>query len=159
MMASLPIAKSGMADVDPNAKLLLVQTAQPVTTTSTPAWSFLFGSPEKDTTYAVFVAKGMAMPATKEGVTGLTPAEWAKVPQTFSLGVDSDAAYSKALAASGAHGTPPSYQMGLETYKAASDTSTVVPFVWSVVFEPGNSGATTHVIYVDAQTGAVSVSK
>ena len=85
--------------------------------------------------------------------------EWAAVPGTDGWTVDSDTAYTKALAVSGAKGAPAAYMMGLLTFKPTSDTSTVQPFVWSVQFDPGASGATTSSINVDAKTGVATLAK
>ena len=158
-LGSLAIAKSSMATAAADAKLLVVQTAQAVTPTGTPVWGYLFGSPANDKIWVVYVANGVSMGAQEYGTAGLSKTEWAAVPSTDSWKIDSDAAYTKALALSGAKGAPAAYMMGLLTFKPASDTSTVEPFVWSVQFDPGVSGATTSAINVDAQTGAASLAK
>jgi hypothetical protein len=143
----------------PDAKLLVVQTAQAVTPTATPVWGYLFGSPKTDLTYVVYLSNGQSMGAKEYGKAGLNAAEWAKVPGTDAWKVDSDVALSKALAISGANGNPAAYIMGFVTYKPATDTSTVQPFVWSVQFDPGASGATTKAIDVNATTGVAAVTK
>jgi hypothetical protein len=158
-LGSLKIAESALSTTAPDAKLLVVQTAQPVTATSTPVWGYIFGSPKTGDAYMVNVANNASMGAQDLGPTGLSASEWPKVPGTDQWKIDSDAAYAKALAASGAHGAPAAYIMGFETYKTAADTSTIEPFVWLVQFKPGASGATTSPVNVDARTGAVSVSK
>ncbi len=123
-------------------------------------WAFLFGSPSSDKTYVVYIAGGTTMSGAQEyGTAGLSAAEWAKVPGTEAWKIDSDAAYKKALEVSGAKGTPTGYMMGLLTYKPEADTSTVEAFVWNVQFDPGDSGATTSSIKVDARTGAAAVAK
>ena len=158
--AALPLAQSALTTTAPDAKLLLVQTAGAVAPTATPVWAYLFGSQKTNKTYVVYVDKGKATPASEYGAAGLSKAEWAKVPGTDEWKVDSDAAVQKALAASGAKGTPAAYDMGFVTYVPASaGTSTIVPFVWNVSFQPGTSGATTSTILVDVKTGATSVRK
>src|SRR5450759_3388179 len=145
-LGGLAIAKSSMTTTAPDAKLLVVQTAEAATPTSTPVWGYLFGSPANDKIWVVYVANGVSMGAQEYGTAGLSKTEWAAVPGTDGWTVDSDTAYTKALAASGAKGAPAAYMMGLLTFKPTSDTSTVQPFVWSVQFDPGASGATTSSI-------------
>lgn len=154
---NLGAARSALSTTAPDAKLLLVQTAQAVTPTATPVWAFLFGSPASDKTYVVYATGGKTMGAQVYGTAGLSKDEWAKVPGTDEWKVDSDAAYKKALAISGAKGEPAAYGMGFVTYKPQSSTSTIRPFVWAVQFDPGKSGATTRAIDVDANTGATTV--
>ncbi len=158
-LGSLAVAKSALTTTAPDAKLLIVQTAEAATPGADPVWAFLFGSPKTDTLYLVYVAKDVSMGAQQYGSAGLSAAEWKLVPTTDAWKIDSDVAYTKALAASGASGTPAAYMMGFLTYKPKTDTSTVQPFVWNVQFDPGNSGATTKTIDVDARTGATSVEK
>lgn len=158
-MGSLAVAKSALSTMAPDAKLLVIQTGQAVTTTATPVWGYIFGSQKTGDAYIVYVSNGVSMGAQDLGSAGLKASEWAKIPGTSAWKVDSDAAYTKAVAASGAHGTPNAYIMGFETYKAASDTSTIEPFVWLVQFDPGTSGATTNTVTVDTRTGAASISK
>jgi hypothetical protein len=158
-LAGLSAAQASLLTTAPDAKLLVVQTAQAVTTTGTPVWAYLFGSPSSDKTYVVYVANGASMGAQLYGTAGLTTSEWSKVPTTTTWKIDSDAAYTKALAVSGASGTPTAYMMGFMTYKPASDTSTIDPFVWSVEFEAGSSGATTSAINVNMNTGAAAIAK
>jgi hypothetical protein len=158
--AALPLAQSKLTTAAPDAKLLLVQTAGAVAPTATPVWAFLFGSQKTNKTYVVYVNKGKATPASPYGAAGLSKAEWAKVPGTDLWKVDSDEAVNKALAASGAKGTPAAYDMGFVTYVPASaGTSSIVPYVWNVSFQPGTSGATTSTFLVDVKTGATSVHK
>lgn len=158
-LGSLGAARSALSTMAPDAKLLVVQTAQAATATSTPVWVFLFGSPSNDKTFAVYTQNGQTMAAQEYGTAGLTDEQWGQVPGTGDLKVDSDDAYAKAVAAGGAKGDPAGYMMGLTTYKPAEDTSTVQPFVWQVQFDPGESGATTGTITVDAKTGAASAGK
>jgi hypothetical protein len=157
-LGSLPAARSALATAAPDAKLLVVQTAEAVESTATPVWAYLFGSPSTDKTYLVYVANGVSMGGAQEyGEAGLQASEWAQVPGTDAWKIDSDAAYAKALAISGAKGVPNAYMMGMLTYKSATDTSTVQPFVWNVLFDPGESGATSSTINVNAGTGAAVV--
>lgn len=151
-------ARSALSTIAPDAKLLLVQTGQSVTPTSSPVWAYLFGSPETDGTYAVYVRDGTVMSASElNPVSGLSESEWAAVPGIDAVKIDSDEAYDKALAVSGAKGTPAAYNMGLLTYVPSSAaTSTTEPLTWYVAFEPGESGATTATIKVNAKTGATS---
>ena len=157
----IPAARSALSTMAPDAKLLLVQLAEPVTTTSTPVWAYLFGSPANDKTFVVYVNKGSAMPATEYGTAGLSADEWKTVPSDDTWKIDSDAAYDKALKASGAKGDPAAYFMGLQTYvpESIAASSTVKPYVWYVSFDPGSSGATTSTIEVNAKTGATTVAK
>ena len=158
-LGSLPAARSALSTMAPDAKLLVVQSAQAVTPTGTPVWAYLFGSPSNDKTFVVYMTGGQSMGAQEYATAGLSADEWKKVPGTDDWTVDSDTAYTKALAESGAKGDPAAYMMGLLTYKSAEDTSTIKPFVWQVFFDPGKSGATTGAIEVDAKTGAASVAK
>jgi hypothetical protein len=158
-LAGLSAAKSALSTTSPDAKLLVVETAQAVEPTGTPIWAYVFGSPSTDKIFVVYLSNGQSMGAQENGTAGLSAAEWAKVPGTDAWKIDSDAAYKKALAASGATGTPAAYMMGFITYKAASDTSTIEPFVWNVQFDPGTSGATPNTLNVNATTGAASIAK
>lgn len=156
--AGLPIAKSALSTMVPEAKLLLVQTAARVTPTTTPVWGYLFGSPKSDKTYIVYVADGKAMPASEYGAAGLSASDWAAVPGTDSWKIDSDEAYKSALAANGAKGAPAAYNMGFITYVPPSETtSETKTFLWYVEFEPAAGGGTTSTIEVDAKTGAAVV--
>jgi hypothetical protein len=158
-LGSLSAARSALSTSAPDAKLLVVETAQAVEPTGTPVWAYVFGSPSTDKIFVVYLANGKSMGSQENGTAGLSAAEWATVPGTDAWKIDSDAAYSKALAFSGAKGTPAAYMMGFITYKAKTDTSTIQPFVWNVQFDPGTSGATTGTIDVDAKTGATSLAK
>ena len=158
-LGSLPAAQSALSTTAPDAKLLVVQTAQAVTPTATPVWGYLYGSPSTDKTYIVYVTEGQSMGAKEYGKAGLSADEWKLVPGTDAWKVDSDAALTKALAASGGSGAPKAYVMGFVTYKPKTDTSTIEPFVWSVQLDPGSSGATTKPINVNATTGAATATK
>jgi hypothetical protein len=158
-LGNLAAAKSALSTTAPDAKLLVVQTAQAVTPTGTPIWGYIFGSAKTGNAYMIYVANGVSMGVQDLGSAGLGTSEWAKVPSTDTWVVDSDAAYTKALAVSGATGDPAQYIMGFEMYKAAADTSTIEPFTWIVQFDPGKSGATTLPIDVNVKTGAASIAK
>jgi hypothetical protein len=155
----LPVAESALSTTAPDAKLLLVQTAQAVTPTSTPVWAYLFGSPKSDKLYVVRVAEGKAMPPTEYGsAKQLGTFDWNKVPNLDQWKIDSNEAYDRAYQASGAKTAPPQYVMGFLTYVPATEqTSTATPFVWAVQFDPGSSGATPNVIDVNATTGETKV--
>lgn len=156
---ALPAAQSALATTAPDAKLLLVQTAAAVTPTSTPVWAYLFGSPKSEKLYVVRVANGQAMPPAEYGsAKQLGTFEWNKVPNLDAWKVDSDEAYQKAYAASGAKSAPPQWVMGFITYvPKTEETQTATPFEWSVQFDPGSSGATPNVINVNATTGETKV--
>jgi hypothetical protein len=158
-LGSLAAARSALSTTAPDAKLLVVQTAQAVPATGTPVWAYIFGSPKTGKTYLVYTTGGQAMGSQEYGDSGLSADEWGKVPSSDEWKIDSDAAFKKAVAASGAKGDPAAYMMGFTTYKPATDTSTVEPFVWNVYFDPGESGATTATILVNAKTGDTKVSK
>lgn len=153
--AGLAIAESALSTMAPDAKLLVVETAEGVTPTSTPVWAYLFGSPESDKTFVVYVTDGKAMNAAEYGTAGLSDAEWEEVPGTADWKIDADEAYEKALEISGADGEPAAYYMGFQTYvpEAFAASSTVAAFTWYVSFDPGESGASTGTVAVDAKTG------
>jgi len=158
-LGSLPVAESALSTMAPDAKLLVVQTAQAVEPTGTPVWTYLFGSPASDKTFLVYATGSKVMAAQEYGTAGLSDDEWKSVPSTDDIKVDSDAAYDKALTTAGGKGDPNAYFMGMLMYKSADDTSTIKPMVWQVMFDPGSSGATTDTIEVDAKTGTATVLK
>jgi hypothetical protein len=157
--AGLKAAQSALSTTAPDAKLLVVQTAQAVSPTATPVWGYLFGSPSTDKTYVVYLSNGKSMGMQEYGTSGLSAADWKKVPSSDAWKVDSDVALSKAWALTGTSGNPPAYLMGFMTFKPKTDTSTVEPFVWSVQFDPGTSGGPAKAYNVNATTGAASVAK
>lgn len=150
---SLETARSQLSTTAPDAKLLVVQTAQSVTETATPVWAYLFGSPENDKTYVVYVANGEPMGASEYGTAGLSEEEWAQVPDIGDWKIDSDDAYQKALEAAGANVKPTQYVMGLQTFVPASTPATagVDPFVWYVSMDLGEGGSRT--VQVNATSG------
>jgi len=158
-MANLTVAESSLSTMAPDAKLLVVQTAEGVAPTATPVWAYLFGSPSTDKTYVVYAGAGKSMGAQEYGTAGLSKDDWSKVPTSDGWKIDSDSAYTKAFAVSSAKSDPSQYYMYFLTYKPSTDTSTVEPFVWNIQFDPGESGATTNTITVDAKTGETAVSK
>lgn len=158
-LGSLEVAESALSTTAPDARLLIVQMMASSTPTGTPEWAYLFGSPSTDMAYLVYTADGEIMTSMEYGSVGLSADEWDDVPETRAWKIDSDAAYEKALAASGAKGDPAGYFMGLMMYKSSEDTSTVEPFQWNVWFDPGASGATTNLIVVDATTGETEVTE
>ena len=153
--SALPVAVSALSTTAPDAKLLVVQTAEPVTTTSTPVWSYLFGSPKSGKTYLVMVRDGKVMQTTEYGTAGLTAKDWAAIPSTDEWKVDSPAAYDTAKGAAKASDKA-AFTIGFINYVPASakDVSTK-PGIWYVSFDPATSGATTGTVGVDVKTGAV----
>jgi hypothetical protein len=154
---SLSAAESALSTMAPDAKLLLVQTAESVTPTATPVWGYLFGSPGSSKTYSVYVRDGEVLQASEYGQVQLDKTEWAAVPGIDDWKIDSDEAYDKALKASGAAAESASYYMGFVTYMPKSEsTSTVKPFIWNVMFDPATSGVTSGTVEVNATTGATT---
>lgn len=149
--AGAAVAKSALSTMAPDAKLLLVQTAQPTTSAGTPAWAYLFGSPSSDKTFVVYVQDGKTINAAEYGKAGLSKGEWPNVPGIESWAIDSDAAYDKATSATGLKNA--TYEMGMLTYlpKSTAASSTTKPFIWYVSLQ---SGTTTAAAEVDAKTGA-----
>lgn len=153
---SLPVAVSALSTMAPDAKLLVVQTSGAATPTSTPTWSYLFGSPKTDKTFLVEVKGGKVVSADEYGAAGLTQPEWSAVPSADAWKIDSTDAYKKAVAASGAKSGEAAYSMGFLTYLPSSETTSgTKPFVWYVSFDPSTSGAGTGTIQIDAKTGTV----
>jgi hypothetical protein len=159
--SSLALAQSRIATTAPDAKLLLVQTGNVVSATSTPVWTYLFGSPKTNTIYAVMIQNGTASGPMPYGNADLPAAEWAAIPTTTDAWkIDSDAAVAKAFAAAGSQGKSIPYAMGLVTYVPKNTTATIEPFVWSVVLNPqANGGAVPKTINVNATTGEAKVGK
>ena len=156
--SNLAAAQAAMSAKASDAKLLVVQTAAGVTPTETPEWAFMFGTQGDSKIWIVSVKNGQATSVSEYGAAGLTAADWAAIPGTGDWKIDSDEAYRKAVAESGAKTDPSSYNMGFITYlPPAEASSTTKAFVWYVAFDPGTSGATTRTIAVDAKTGATSV--
>lgn len=157
-LASITAAESALSTMAPDARLLIVQTAEVVTATSTPVWAYLFGSPESDMSYLVYVVDGEAMPASEYGEAGLSEKQWAEVPDTNTWEIDSDAAYEKALAVSGSTGTPAGWFMGFQTYvpETEDDAVTSKALTWYVNFFSADGAVSGDTIEVDANSGETS---
>ncbi|HET6350585.1 MAG TPA: hypothetical protein VFG89_00430 [Coriobacteriia bacterium] len=159
--SGIEVARAALSTSAPEAKLLMVQTATAVSATSTPVWGYLFGSPKTDKTYVVYVVNGEVMRSGEYGKAGMSAKDWAQVGAADAFKIDSDEAYTRALAVSGAKqgAAPPRYLMGLQTY-VSPDTAKktgAAPYTWYVVFDPGASGATSSTIDVDGNTGKALV--
>lgn len=157
---ALPVAMSALSTSAPDGKMLIVQTADPINTTSTPVWDFLIGSPKSDKIYAVVVKDGKAT-ASEYGTAKLSADEWKAVPGSDVWKIDSDEAYTKAIKAY-PDGKPDTlYLMGFVAYvPKASSASTVKAMTWNVSFDPSTmSKATTSSVNVNATTGEVSIPK
>lgn len=152
--SELTVAQSALSTAAPDAKLLVVQTAEPVTATATPSWAYLFGSPSTDKTYIVYVSEGQVLGAQEYGTAGLPKGEWQSVPETGAWSVDSDAAYRKARETSDLE-DPDAYEMGMLTYVPRSEaaTATTKTLTWYVTLRSGTGTAT---VLVDAKTGAAT---
>ena len=157
--AALTAAMSAVATQAPDGKILVVQTAQPVTATSTPVWEFLIGSPKTSLIYAVQV-QGAQARAQPYGKANFTPAEWASVPANDKWKIDSDTALEKALAIY-PNGKGAAYLPGFVTYlpKSAKDTA-ARPMKWIITFDPASKGsAATSTVDVDVTTGEATLAK
>jgi hypothetical protein len=158
--SNLPLAQSRIATTAPDAKFLLVQTGNVVTATSTPIWTYLFGSPKSGAIYAVMIQNGNASAPAPYGTAGLSAKEWAEVPGIDAWKVDSDAALDKALASASLQGKAVPYAMGMVSYVPKAATATVEPFVWNVVLDPeATGGAKPKTVSIDAATGQVKATK
>jgi hypothetical protein len=156
-LGSFPAAESALTTMAPDAKLLLVQTAEAATPTATPVWGYLFGSPGSGKTFSVYVRDGEVLQASEYGQVQLDKAEWDAVPGVEDWKIDSDVAYEKALAVVGAAAKSVPYYMGFVTYLPKSEsTATVKPFIWNVMFDPTASGVASGTIEVNATTGATT---
>lgn len=159
---SVAVAQSALSTTAPDAKLLLVQTANVVTATSTPVWQYLFGSPKDGSIFAVTVADGKVVSTQPYGSAGMDAVEWDAVPSADEWKTDSDAAYKSALAFNKENNDKMPWAMGFVTYvpKSAQTSTTIDAFVWSVSFDPmGTLGAPPAAINVDAKTGVASAPK
>lgn len=157
--AAFTTAKTVLATTAPEAQLLLVQTGQVVTATSTPVWEYIVGSPKTDKLYAVVVNKGL--PQAQEYGTAQLGAEWSSVPSADAWKIDSDQALAKARAVypNAKNDTP--YAMGMITYiPKASQKPGSKTMTWFVQFDPATKGTlATSTVEVDATTGAASLAK
>lgn len=155
-----PTAKSSLSTMAPDAKMLLVTTANVITPTSTPVWQYLFGSQKDGKTYAVTVQNGKAIPQAY-GTAGLGAAEWAQIPGESEWKIDSDVAVQKALGVYTVGTKDTAYILGLVTYvPKSSGKSKVQPMVWSISFDPASKGsAPTSTVNVNAVTGEAAYAK
>lgn len=158
---NVEVAKSSLSTTAPDAKLLLVQTANVVTETSTPVWQYLFGSPKDGSIYAVTVKDGKVVATEPYGTAGMEDAEWAQVPGADEWKIDSDAAYDAALKANSKNTKATPWAMGFVTYvpKSAESSTTIDAFKWSVAFDPQSQTGSANSVDVDAKTGEATVAK
>lgn len=156
---NLSVAQSALSTTAPDAELMSVRTYQPTAPAEAPAWIFLFGSPSMNSLFRVYVTNGHLVFVQNAGGVGLASSAWAAVPGTDAWKIDSDAAYTKAAAASKAAGSPSSYTMGFETIKSSMDASAARPFVWRVTLYAGATNTTMSTVDVNATTGATSIVK
>jgi hypothetical protein len=152
----LPAAQSQLSTTAPDAKLLVVQTTNVVSPTSTPTWGYLFGDAKTGTVYVVTMNNGKPGPAQVYGQASLTPTQWAQVPSADAWKVDSDVAYQKAVGVNSKGASAP-YTMGVVTYLPPGSGGDLKPFEWSVVFDPDGSKPTT--VTVNATTGDATPAK
>lgn len=153
------IAVSTLSTVAPDGKLLVGESTQPITTTSTADWQFLVGSPKTDVIYSVFIQNGKGQ-FEVYGKAGLAAAEWNAVPGPDAWKIDSDVAHQKAVAVY-PNGKDAAYFLGFVTYvpKAQVKTQTQ-PMKWFVSFDPSSRGKEpTSTVEVDMGTGAAALSK
>ncbi len=158
--SALPLAMSEISSGAPDAKLLLVQSRDIMTATSTPVWQFLIGSPKNNTIYAVTVESGEAT-SQLYGTADLPKEEWDAVPGVDEWKIDSDEAHKKALEVlkDGDAKTP--YLMGFVTYvpKANADTNVRAGW-WNISFDPKKiTKATTNTVEVNYNSGEAVVAK
>jgi len=152
-MDNIEVAKSSLSTTAPDAKLLLVQTANVVTATSTPVWQYLFGSPKDGSIVAVTVEKGKVTATQPYGSAGMDAAEWKLIPDSAEWKIDSDEAFAAALKIDKKATDKTPWAMGFVTYipKSAASSTTIDPFVWSVALDPQGTAPST--VDVDAKTG------
>jgi hypothetical protein len=153
------LAISTLASTMPDGKLLVAQTAAPVTATQTPVWEFLIGSPKTDNIYAVMVPNGQAQ-SQPYGTANLKAAEWASIPTSETWKIDSDVAVAKALAVH-PNGKSAGYFMGFVTYvpkdKVTPESKTME---WIISFDPKAQGtAPTSTVHVNMATGIAAFAK
>ena len=153
------VAVSTLSTAAPDGKLLVAQVGGAVTSTSTPTWEFLIGSPKTDVIYAVSVSAGKGQ-FQEYGKAGLSAAEWAAVPAPEAWTIDSNTAHQKAV---GVHpqGKAAAYVMSFVTYvpKSAKGAN-AKPMTWDVVFDPAAQGsAPTSTVEVNMTTGTAAYAK
>lgn len=152
-MDNVAVAKSSLSTTAPDAKLLLVQTANVINATSTPVWQYLFGSSKDGTIVAVTVEKGKVTSTQPFGSAGMDAAEWKLVPDSTDWKIDSDDALAAALKVDTKATANTPWAMGFVTYipKSAVASTTIEPFVWSVSLDPQSAAPST--VNVNAKTG------
>lgn len=155
---ALDTARAAAKEKASDAKLLVVQTAQPAKPGEAPMWGYVFGSPSQNKTYMIYIHQGKAMPSEKTGEAGLTKEQWAKIPGDDAWPIDSDKAYEAALRASGSQWDPDEYSMALQTIVKKPDPGAAFgeALKWYVTFDFGAAMETTAPIAVDAKTGEVT---
>jgi len=160
-MSNVKVAQSALSTTAPDAKLLLVQTANVVTETSTPVWQYLFGSPEDGSIFAVTVTDGKVTATQPYGSAGMGADEWKSVPSADEWKIDSDAAYKAALAVDKKNTAKTPWAMGFVTYvpKSASTSATIDAFMWSVAFDPQGTLGAPNAVDVNAKTGEAKAAK
>jgi hypothetical protein len=156
---ALKTAISTLSTTAPDGKLLVAQTAGPVTTSSTPVWEFLIGSPKTDVIYAVVVQQGKGQ-FEEYGQANLTAKEWTEVPSIDAWKIDSDVAHEKAVAVY-PNGKNGAYVAGFVTFipKGAENEGTKA-LTWTFNFDPATKGkAATSTVNVDMGSGQASLAK
>jgi len=150
----LPKAMSELSTAAPDGKLLVCQSFQPITTTSTPGWEYLVGSPKSGKVYAVLIMGGKTQ-FMEYGTAGLSPDQWTQIPSVDEWKIDSDVAHEKALTVY-PQGKNAAYYPGFVTYVPKNQqNSNNVPMTWYVRFDPSSRGnAATDTVLVDMRTGA-----
>ena len=157
--AAFAVAESTLSTTAPDGKLLVAESTEPITATSTPTWQFLIGSPKTDVIYAVVVQNGQGQ-FQEYGKAHLSAAEWAAVPAADAWKIDSDVAHEKAVALH-TNGKSAAYTLAFVTYvPKASKASRVKAMTWMVTFDPAaQSSAPTSTVTVDMKTGAAAFAK
>lgn len=157
--SALKIAFSAVTTAAPDGKLLVAQTAGPVTTSSTPVWEFLIGSPKTDVIYAVVVQQGKGQ-FEEYGKANLTAAQWGQVPAIDAWKIDSDVAHEKAVAVY-ANGKNAAYVAGFVTYiPKGAESKDAKAMTWTFNFDPATKGkATTSTVEVSMTSGEAILAK
>lgn len=157
--SALKIAISSLSTTAPDGKLLVAQTAGPVTTSSTPVWEFLIGSPKTDVIYAVVVQQGKGQ-FEEYGKANLSADEWKLVPTTDAWKFDSDVAHEKAVGVYPS-GKNAAYVAGFVTYiPKDAETPDAKAMTWTFNFDPATKGkATTSTVNVSMTSGEASLAK
>lgn len=157
--SAFALAISSLSTTAPDGKLLVGQTSEALTATSTPSWEFLIGSPKTNVIYAVQVKDGKVQ-SSQYGSAGLKADEWALVPAPSAWKIDSPEAHTKALTVY-PNGKNAGYFMGFVTYVPKSaTTASAKPMTWIVSFDPASQGQiATNTVNVDMGTGATALAK